>query len=59
MGFVGPDIVLRRTAYDAERALAELRATGFPSFEDVFARALEGAATAVEATTAFESKRGA
>lgn len=56
---IGPDVVLRRTAYDVERALAELRATGFPTFEDVFARSLEGGVTAAEATTEFESKRDA
>ncbi len=56
---VGPDIHLRRTTYDIEGALAELRRTAFPSFEEVFARSLVGDVTAVEATTAFESKRGA
>jgi predicted phosphodiesterase len=56
---VGPDIELRRTAYDVERAIVELRTTTFPRFDEVFARSLRGEVTAVEATTEFESKRGA
>ena len=39
--------------------LAELRATGFPRFDEIFAGSLEGRVTAVEATTEFESRRGA
>lgn len=57
--FVGPEIELRRTVYDFERALADLRATAFPHFEEIFARSLGGQITAGEATTEFESKRGA
>jgi hypothetical protein len=56
---VGPDIELRRTPYDLERAVAELRRTAFPRFDEVFARSLRGDVTAAEATTEFESKRGA
>jgi predicted phosphodiesterase len=56
---VGPDVDLRRTAYDVECALADLRRTGFPRFDEVFARSLGGGVTPVEATTEFESKRGA
>jgi predicted phosphodiesterase len=56
---VGPEIELRRTTYDVERALASLRATTFPGLNEVFARSLEGRITASEATTEFESRRGA
>jgi predicted phosphodiesterase len=56
---VGPDIDLRRTTYDVERALAELRATAFPHFDEIFARALVGQVTAGEATSELESRRGA
>ena len=56
---VGPDVALRRTAYDVERAIAQLRNTGFPRFDEVFARSLGGGVTAVEATAEFESRRGA
>ena len=56
---LGPDIELRRTAYDTEHALARLRETGFPRFDEIFAGSLEGRAAAGEATTEFESLRGA
>ena len=56
---LGPDVVLRRTVYDIEWAVAELRNTSFPRFDEVFTRSLEGGVTADEATTEFESKRGA
>lgn len=57
--FVGPEIDLRQSVYDVERALADLRATTFPRFDEIFARPLAGQVTADEATTEFESKRGA
>jgi len=57
--FVGPEIELRRVTYDVERALAALRATTFPGFDEVFARSLEGRITALAATTELESRRGA
>ena len=56
---LGPDIELRRTAYDTEHALARLRETGFPRFDEIFAGSLEGRVAAGEATTEFESLRGA
>jgi predicted phosphodiesterase len=57
--FVGPDIDLRRTPYDVEQAVAELEETTFPQFDEIFARSLGGHVTANEATTEFESRRGA
>ena len=56
---VGPDIDLRRTVYDTERATAELRATMVPGFDEIFEPALAGRVTANEATAEFESNRGA
>ncbi len=56
---LGPGVELRRTAYDAERAHDELRATGFPRFDEIFARSLRGLVPPAEATAHFESLRGA
>ncbi|MCY7302206.1 MAG: metallophosphatase family protein [Thermoleophilia bacterium] len=57
--FVGPEIDFRQTTYDVERAIVELRATTFPRFDEIVAPSLQGRVTAVEATTEFESRRGA
>lgn len=62
---LGPDVELRRTEYDVEQALAELgrtgflQQTGFPRFDEIFARSLEGRVTPEEATADFEGRRGA
>ena len=55
---LGPDVELRRTPYDTDRALALLSASGFPhagAFED----AIRGRIRAESATAYFESKRRA
>ncbi len=55
---LGPDVELRRTSYDVERALAGLAASGFPraaAFED----AIRGCVRAESATAYFESKQHA
>ena len=51
---LGPDIELRRTPYDAERAAERIRATGFPRAEEWIAGYLLSAPTAEEATEQFE-----
>jgi predicted phosphodiesterase len=62
---LGPDVDLRRTDYDVEHALAELsrarfpEKTGFPRFDDIFARSLQGRVSPEEATAEFEGRRGA
>jgi predicted phosphodiesterase len=56
---LGPGLDLRRTPYDVERALAGLRATTFPRFDEIFARALVGGVGASEATAEWEGRRGA
>ena len=35
---LGPDVQLRQTMYDVERAAAEMRATGFPLVDTVAVR---------------------
>ena len=52
-------VELVSTPYDADRALEVLAATGFPGYEQWFARTLRGEVTAEEATAYFESQRGA
>jgi predicted phosphodiesterase len=55
---LGPNVELRRTSYDVERALAGLAASGFPraaAFED----AIRGRVRAESATAYFESKQHA
>lgn len=55
---LGPDVELRRTQYDVERALEHLRASGFPqagAFEDL----IRGDAVAESTTAYFKSKRRA
>jgi predicted phosphodiesterase len=55
---LGPEVELRRTAYDIDDAVARLRSTGFPSFDDAFEEPLRGLVTADSATEYFESRRG-
>jgi putative phosphoesterase len=50
-------IELVSTEYDAAGALDILGDTGFPAFDDWFARTLRGEVSAEEATEAFESRR--
>jgi predicted phosphodiesterase len=52
-------IVLRRTEYAVEPALARLLEPGFPSVEDVFFEQVRGQVTAESASEYFESLRGA
>jgi hypothetical protein len=35
---LGPGVDLRRTAYDVEAAVAEMRATGFPDVDEMILR---------------------
>jgi len=37
---LGPDVKLRRTNYDIERAVEELRAGGFPDLDDLLRESL-------------------
>lgn len=53
---LGPDVDLRRTAYDMAGAAARIRATGLPEADEL-ARELLRPASADEATTAFEERR--
>ena len=55
---LGPEVELRRSDYDVEAALELLESTGFPSFGDVFPKALRGLVTADAASEHFESRRG-
>jgi predicted phosphodiesterase len=63
--FLGPHVDLRRTDYDVEQALVDLetrefpKQTGFPRFDEIFVRSLEGRVSPDEATMHFESRRGA
>jgi predicted phosphodiesterase len=54
---IGPEIELRRTAYDADAALASLASSGFPSAAEIFGESLHGTASAESATAYFEAKR--
>lgn len=53
------EVELRRTAYDVDSALAQLREPGFPSVEEVFFEAVRGEITAESASEYFEGLRGA
>jgi hypothetical protein len=52
---VGDDVEFRRTAFDVERAIAEIEATGWPEREDFVAENLRSAPSRREATEHFES----
>jgi predicted phosphodiesterase len=54
---LGPDVALRRTAYDVEAAAARIRATELPEAGE-FASDLLHPATAAEATREFEALAG-
>jgi len=56
---LGGSIEPRRSDYDVEPALELLAATGFPSFDDVFPKALRGLVSAESASAHFERRRGA
>lgn len=53
---LGPDIELRRTHYDLDRALAELRADGFPDLDDMLAESLLDPADPDEVAQIFETQ---
>jgi putative phosphoesterase len=56
---LGPDVDLRRSEYDVKAAVAGMRATGAPGVEDHLVRYLLDPPDPTEATTFFESQRGA
>ena len=51
---LGPDVELRRTAYDLEAAAAAIRATGFPGADELAAANVLTVPSAEEATEQFE-----
>jgi len=51
---LGPDVELRRTAYDVDAAAARIRATTFPPAEDFAARNVVSPPSAAEATEVME-----
>ena len=53
------DVALVSTAYDADRALADLARTGFPYTDDWYRDVFLGKVTADEATAIFEGRRRA
>jgi len=50
----GPDVALRNTAYDVERAIADVRSGGFPDGEEFIEKHLRHCPDPDEATTFFE-----
>jgi predicted phosphodiesterase len=56
---LGPDVQLRRTEYDLERALAELRASGFPDTEEMLKESLLEPSDPDEVAELFERQAGA
>ena len=51
---LGPEVELRRTAYDLEAAAAAIRATGFPGADELAAANVLTVPSAEEATEQFE-----
>jgi len=51
---LGPDVDLRRTAYDLDAAAARIRATDYPAAEDFASNNVLRPASAAEATAIFE-----
>jgi predicted phosphodiesterase len=51
---LGPDVQLRRTEYDLERAVAELRTGGFPDLDEMLKESLLEPIAPDEATQLFE-----
>jgi len=54
---LGPAVDFRRTSYDTDHALEQLRAPGFPGFDELFPESLRGEISAEEATEFLESQR--
>jgi predicted phosphodiesterase len=54
---LGPEVELVSTPYDADAALAQLAATGYPLVEDWFGPVVRGEISAEEATAVFEERR--
>lgn len=52
---LGPEIMLRRTAYDLEEAAARIRASGYPQAQDFAENNVLKPATEAEAIAVFES----
>ena len=52
---VGDDVDFRKTPFDVERAVAEIRASGWPEAEEFVAENLEAAPSRAEAVAYFES----
>ncbi len=55
---LGPDVSLRRTAYDLDRAVERIRATGCPFVEEAIVSPLLDPPSPREATAAFERAAG-
>ena len=53
---IGDDFEMRHTPYDLDPAIDALRATGFPSFDDIFGDSLIAPASPEEATHALEEQ---
>ena len=53
---IGDDFEMRHTPYDLDPAIDALRATGFPSFDDIFGDSLMAPASPEEATHALEEQ---
>jgi predicted phosphodiesterase len=53
---LGPDVELRRTEYDLERAAARIRASGHPDAEEFAARSVLSPPAAAEALEVFERR---
>ena len=56
---LGPEVELRRTAYDLDAAAAAVRASGFPAAEELAAENVLTVPGAEEATEQFEAMAGA
>lgn len=54
---LGPEVQLRGTTYDVDRAFAALTSSQFPDAGEIFGESLRGEASADSATEHFESKR--
>jgi len=55
---LGPRVEFRRTPYDAERAAAQIRATGFPGVEEFVRGNILAPPFPIEAVTVFEGRSG-
>jgi predicted phosphodiesterase len=53
---LGPDVALRRTEYDVDRALVDLRAEGFPDIAEMFQESLIDPVAPEEAARYFEQQ---